>query len=291
MPTYTPITEEFKRTITYSEDSQGFPSFYSYNPDYIIGMNQFLYTFKNGNLYRHNTNDTRNEYYGEQFPAQIESVFNDQPLENKIFKTLNLEGDDAWSAKFTSDIQIYGEIDADYFVKKEGAWFAFLRSNSPTGGVGASASIPVGANLNLRSINGIGQSIDTDQTDPAAIFILFDIDKPLGSLYNLGDFVYFKNGADIIFLGTLVGTAMDSSFTGSPLAGIIVNSTNAGTYPAPQPTAPLPIQIGSFFFTLKNPVAESHGILGHYGIFQLEIEANTASELFVVESEVMKSFP
>ena len=131
MPTYTPITEEFKRTITYSEDSQGFPSFYSYNPDYIIGMNQFLYTFKNGNLYRHNTNNTRNEYYGEQFPAQIESVFNDQPLENKIFKTLNLEGDDAWSAKFTSDIQIYGEIDADYFVQKEGAWFAFLRSNSP----------------------------------------------------------------------------------------------------------------------------------------------------------------
>jgi hypothetical protein len=254
-------------------------------------MNQYLYTFKNGNLYRHNTNDTRNQYYGEQFPAQIESVFNDQPLENKVFKTLNLEGDDAWSAKFTSDIQIYGEIDADYFVQKEGAWFAFLRSNSPTGGIGATASIPAGANLNLRSINGIGQSIDVEQTDPAAIVIVFNIDKPLGSIYNIGDFVYLKDGASQpVFIGILIDTIMDSSLTGSPLAGILVNSTNTGTYPAPQPTAPLPIP-GGFFFTLKNPVAESHGILGHYGIFQLEIEANTASELFVVESEVMKSFP
>ena len=290
MPTYTPITEEFKKTITYSEDSQGFPSFYSYNPDYIIGMNQFLYTFKNGNLYRHNTNNTRNEYYGEQFPAQIESVFNDQPLENKIFKTLNLEGDDAWSAKFTSDIQIFGEIDADYFVQKEGAWFAFLRSNSPTGGVGATASIPAGANLNLRSINGIGQSIDVDSTDPANIVITFNIDKPLGSIYNLGDLVYLKDGGNTpVFIGTLVDVVFNTVAFPN-LAGIVVNSTNAGTYPAPQPTAPLPIP-GGFFFTLKNPVAESHGILGHYGIFQLEIEANTASELFVVESEVMKSFP
>jgi len=43
-------------TLTYSEGSKGFPSFYSYNPEYMIGMNNFFYSFKNGQLYRHNTN-------------------------------------------------------------------------------------------------------------------------------------------------------------------------------------------------------------------------------------------
>ena len=128
-----PITEENKCTITYSEDSQGFPSFYTYCPEFIKGMNQYLYTFKNGNLWRHNTNETRNNYYGQQYPSRITSVFNEQPLENKIFKTLNLEGDDAWAATLETDIQFDGEIEAAYFEQKEGAWFAFVRNDAICG--------------------------------------------------------------------------------------------------------------------------------------------------------------
>ena len=43
-------------TLTYSESVQGFPSFYSYIPDMMIGMNNYFYSFKAGELYRHNTN-------------------------------------------------------------------------------------------------------------------------------------------------------------------------------------------------------------------------------------------
>ena len=50
-------------TLTHSQDVQGWASFYSYFPEYIMGMNQYLYTFKNGDLYRHNTNTLRNNYY------------------------------------------------------------------------------------------------------------------------------------------------------------------------------------------------------------------------------------
>ena len=52
-------------TLTFSEGIKGWPSFYSYQPEYIKGMNQFLYTFKNGNLYVHNSNSVdRNNFYG-----------------------------------------------------------------------------------------------------------------------------------------------------------------------------------------------------------------------------------
>ena len=51
-------------TLTYSPDVKGWPSFYSYIPEWMAGMNNYFYSFKGGNLYRHNTNEIRNQYYG-----------------------------------------------------------------------------------------------------------------------------------------------------------------------------------------------------------------------------------
>jgi hypothetical protein len=53
---------------------------------------------------------------------------------------------------------------------------------------------------------------------------------------------------------------------------------------------PIPGNV-NFFFYVKNSVAESHGVLGHYCTFTLQNSFNTKIELFAVESEVMKSFP
>ena len=46
-----------------------------------------------------------------------------------------------------------------------------------------------------------------------------------------------------------------------------------------------------YILYIKNSVAESHGILGHYGVFTLTNNNTEKVELFSVESEVMKSFP
>ena len=64
-------------TLTFSENSQGWPSFYSYIPEQMIGMNNFFYSFKGGNIYQHNTNAVRNNYYNVQYLSQIKSVFNE----------------------------------------------------------------------------------------------------------------------------------------------------------------------------------------------------------------------
>jgi hypothetical protein len=85
-------------TLTYDDGAKGWVSFYSYNPDWMIGMNNYFYTFKSGNIWRHNTNETRNNFYGVQYNSRIISVINDKPLENKLFKTINIEGDDTWDA-------------------------------------------------------------------------------------------------------------------------------------------------------------------------------------------------
>ncbi len=262
-------------TLTYSESAQGFPSFYSYYPDMMIGMNSYLYSFKGGNIYRHNTNDLRNNYYGVQYNSQITSIFNEQPLENKLFKTINLESDSAWGGTYTSDQQTTGSIDASYFVKKEGAWYAFMRN---TGATPADAG-----EYPLRSLNGIGASSNTNVAAPAAAEIIFAIGTDIGSIVSIGDTLYFiaapvAANSTPTLCGTITNIQVDLP------AGInkIIVDTTAGSLPA---------GTTDYFMFAKNQVAESHGILGHYCKFVLTNTDTTATELFAVESEVMKSFP
>jgi V8-like Glu-specific endopeptidase len=74
-------------TLTYNESVQGWPSFYSFAPEFIKGMNQYLYTFKGGNLYRHNVNESRNTFYGVQPAATstITTVLNTDALTTKLY--------------------------------------------------------------------------------------------------------------------------------------------------------------------------------------------------------------
>lgn len=275
-----------KATITYSEDSKGFPSFYSYRAEFLKGMNQYLYSFKQGNLWRHNTNELRNNYYGVNYASSITSVFNQQPLQNKIFKTLNLESDDPWGAKLFTDIQLDGEISVNYFVKKEGSWFGFVRSDGPTG------PDTNDTQWELRSVNGLGVSSLIQSFDPVNVIVSFPTNISIGSIITAGDYMYYAAGPNYDtpqFVGVLTQTFVDLPIGDNDITINTTAAAQGGFAGAPQPTF-IPAVDGYWFF-IKNPTAESHGVLGHYCVFELTLNTTEASELFAVESEAMKSFP
>ena len=85
-------------TLTYSNASNGWTSFWSYVPDMMIGMNSSFFSFKNGSLYEHNTNATRNNFYGVQYNSTITTIFNQGNTETKMFKTLGLDSTNPWTA-------------------------------------------------------------------------------------------------------------------------------------------------------------------------------------------------
>ena len=275
-------------TLTYDEGVQGFPSFYSYYPDWMIGMNNYFYTFKGGNLYRHNVNESRNTFYTDwwiQFtsdpnttldfsPSKMESVFNTSPLENKLFKTLNLEGDDSWAATIKTDIQDSGFINSDYFEKKEQSWFAFVRNE----GLGSSpAALP---EFSLRSLNGIGNSA-TVVIGAGTATINFATTIQIGNILSVGDYFYFLSGTnEPLYAGNVTAINIDLR---NSINNVVIDTSPVGT-------TPIPTNVEKFLF-IKNSVAESHGVLGHYAVFNLTYSENTKVELFAVESEVMKSFP
>jgi hypothetical protein len=260
-------------TISYDPGVGGFPSFYSYVPDFMMGMNSYFYTFYRGNLYRHNTNETRNQYYGVNYPSKLQSVFNEEPFHNKLFKTINLEGDDAWGAIITSDQQDTGFIEASYFEKKEGDFYAFIRNS------GQSFTSPANPNqYALRSLNGIGSSqnivVAGNETTVSFITGVY-----LGNIISVGDMVYFGNPNPSL-LGQV--TAINVNLPAG-INEIVVDNTIVGAVPAPTTT--------EYILYIKNSVAESHGMLGHYSVFTLTNDNTSKIELFSVESEVMKSFP
>ena len=264
-------------TLSYSDKVEGWVSFYSYHPDWMIGMNNYFYTFKGGDLYRHNVNSARNTFYSPWWikvgtpneayaPSTLQSVFNTVPLENKLFKTINLQGDDKWSVTLETDLQYSGFIESSWFEKKEAAFFAFVRNNS----IGEFA---------LRSVNGIGRSNEVTSGGTVVKFVLA---VAIGNIISIGDYLYFSLPpyTTPVLAGRVTAITID-----------LINSINNITIDITIPgTTPIPIQ-DAFFLYVKNSVAESHGVLGHYCTFNIENSSTSKVELFAVQTEVMKSFP
>lgn len=262
-------------TLSYSDKSEGWPSFYSFIPDFMIGMNSYFYSFKNGNLYRHNTNSNRNEYYGvdgSTAPSTITSVLAPRPIiDVKLFKTLTYESNAAWSAtNLQTDLSdgSPASIDASYFVQKEGEWFSFIRTNTGT------------VNFLERSTNGIGNNTNVDSTVAALTVVSFA--NAIGNIISVGDNLYAYPAAPVAGDVPVLAGQIKAIDNTSPNFSITIDTTIAG--------AVVPA-VGAFMISVKEAVAESHGARGYYMEFTLSNNNTTPVELFTVGSDVMKSYP
>lgn len=104
-------------TLAFSEQANGFTSFLSFKPSQIISLKNKVYTFKNGALWLHynQTANTRCNFYGTQYGSSIRFVFNTNPSEVKIFKTINYEGASGWQVdSFVSDFTGPNELGITY---------------------------------------------------------------------------------------------------------------------------------------------------------------------------------
>ena len=155
----------------------------------------------------------------------------------------------------------------NWFEEKEGTFFAFVRN---------SQNLLLDNEFPLRNVNGIATSsnITTVGTDST---IDFAITIDIGGIISIGDVVYFGTVTPTLF-GVVTSVNVDLP---SGINNIVVDNT----------TGTVPVGTTEFIFYIKNSVAESHGILGHYGQFHLENNDIEKVELFAVQSQVMKSFP
>lgn len=247
-------------TLSFSPSTQGWPSRYSYQPDFMVGMNNAFYSFNRGRLWLHNDTLTPNEYYGNRYQSYMKTVFNQNPLENKLFKTINIEGTDNWNVDVTTDLQV-GEINDNWFERKEAAFFGYIRNND---------NDPIILDdTPQRSVNGLGTP---NEVTPVGSNVVLSFVAPaqVDDMISIGDGIY-----EVTNVLTLVGYVI-----GFDRVANTITVNNIDTIGTNDPLA-----------YVKNNVAESHGVLGHYCIVEMSNDKTFNSELFAVESEVMKSFP
>jgi len=253
-------------TISYNPEGRtpGWPSFYTYYPEKMIGMNGYFYSFKNGNLYRHNTNDTRNNYYGVQGESSVTSVFNPLPTKDiKLFKTLSFESNASWAVtNLETDLNTGSMLDT-YFEQKEGEWFSYIRNKSAT------------VDWKLRTGSGLG--VSSNVTGPANARVV-TFTKDIGNIVSIGDIVY---------VATPSGSTTNTPVLSGPITSltsktITVDASGAGA------TSP---NTGDMILYYKNSIAESNGARGYYMEFTMTNDDTSAVELFSVGSNIMKSYP
>ena len=97
---YEPDGTSYK-TLAFDERSKGWTSFFTYKPDAMFSSQGYFYTAKdysdNSDIYKHNTNLTRNSFYGQPIqPSSVQFVFNPSPTNIKTFQTINYEGSNGW---------------------------------------------------------------------------------------------------------------------------------------------------------------------------------------------------
>lgn len=236
-------------TITYSPKETGWTSYHSYFPDWMVTMNNALYTFKDGNLYKHYSNETRNSYYGTLYPSRITTIFNNEPSQTKQFKTIATNSTTAWDTVVVSD-QGEGYIEDNWYSLKEGTWYAYIRRN------------PDDNNLAMISAQGIGNLLSYTSN---VLTFAFNI----GDIVSDGDSLYILNGSNIQFSGVITSHT-DTTIT--------INRTGA---------IPIP---GGFVLYIKSSVAESTATRGTYLEVQFTNNDTDYTEMYMVSSDVFKSY-
>jgi len=251
-----------EQTVTFSTLTDSWTSFWSYIPDWMTGMNNNFYTWRNGSLYKHNTNNIRNQFYLEDVPAQdgdgvnypsvMVTIFNDNPFSPKVFKTVSMYSTDTWDVAAETDLNT-GKIEASWFVPKEGHWFAHIRRDDNT------------IDLKATSTQGIGQVLSY-----TALTTTINFGFNIGSTVSQGDAVYK------IVLGALV------------LIGTVASHTPTSITLVSAAVAPAP---GDMILFVKNSTAESYGPRGYYMQTTLTNHNTEYVGLFHLNTNSFLSFP
>lgn len=184
-------------TLAYDAKNGGWVSRYSFEPDMMINLNSSLYSWKNGNLYKHSDSSKYNEFYGTEYDSKITTIFNQDPTIKKIFKTLHIDGSEAWDVVVTTDLT-NGQVAKEYFKEKEGEWFSYIRR--------AAGEV----NPESMSMQGIGSILSY-----AAGVITFGFNYEAS--VNIGDKIYIIDGSGYQESGT-VESVTATTVTLNPIA-------------------------------------------------------------------------
>ena len=100
-------------TVSFSERSDTWVSFKSFSPQAGVSLNNEYYTFAKGDLWKHHSNATHNNFYGTQYKSTVTTVFGGTSGQVKSFNAVNYEGSQARVTAFNNVTVDYLNNDYD----------------------------------------------------------------------------------------------------------------------------------------------------------------------------------
>jgi hypothetical protein len=159
-----PVGVSSYNTLAFDENAQGWVSKFSYKPDFIASLRNNLYTFYQGNVWKHySTSVNKGTFYNIGNNSYVTLAINPGPSISKSFNTINYEGSAGWnvtSIQTNSDTglsigaytvpltlaDLQSQLLVNSFKKKENKYFASINNSTS----GTSGEIIYG-----QSISGI----------------------------------------------------------------------------------------------------------------------------------------
>lgn len=125
-------------TLSFNESKNNYESFYSFIPEYYGKVGDVLITFKNGQLWKHDNNLQRNNFYGTQYQSKIRLVTKESN-KIKIFSNIAIDSTHAWECNpITTPPNAnlpngqLSIVKSSKFVKKEGVWYSEFNMDAST---------------------------------------------------------------------------------------------------------------------------------------------------------------
>jgi hypothetical protein len=151
----------YENTFSFCEMLNEWKSDYSFVPEGYGYSGNCLLSFKDGNVWEHNTNEYHNNFFGVQYPQQVTFVINADYTSVKRFLSLAYDSNKIWSAVTiripASDqypIGMLSRLKENKFAEKEGFYYAEFMQDMLTPGF----KNELEALLNGRDL--IGKSIE-----------------------------------------------------------------------------------------------------------------------------------
>lgn len=241
--------------IAYSEENKGWTSFYTYSPEGLENVLGNFFSFKDGQLFKHNSDQVlRNSFYNTATPSKISLIINDAPNDRKVINSIILQGSTPWRTVLKAyidnlDTTIETAIETTDFVQKEGIWYAYTRKGTNVSDYDTKAAYGIGQ---IKNITGSNVRVD---------YIPDNLSE--------GDSIIKYDGVSFTTIGTITNLT-NTTMALSSVAGLSVSD---------------------FIFGYKDPKHEGSRLRGY--AIRADLTNSTYSnniELFSVDYEVIKSF-
>ena len=221
---YIETSDGFK-TLAFNETPKGWVSFYGFAPESMVGMNNDFFSFKDGELYLHNSNDVpRQEFYGECGTFDITIVESREPMIDKIFKTFATES----TVPFDIEIETNytnGTILKSEFEKKESWYYAdIMQSEDEDDYSGFNAN---GIGL-IQDVNGTSISLTTNVRSNISIGDILRMQWDEDDVWELGEITAISQ--NVITIDSAINNAVVGKYVFATKAARIEGSEIRGYF-------------------------------------------------------------